>query len=275
MNISEDHCDNRMEQSACLSRLQTDLDTALKEFPRVSTGIKILSMKMQLSDRTLRRVLKGTHFPSYQTILKVYRYLLGTYTDKETISKMPKVLSEFVSYEHDNSTLLNSASNFSYDIDLLLKNDSVFRSIYVETATGSIHKSKVSYEHGKHGEKVLLKMVELDVIQETEEDVYTSSINRGSLSIETSQSISQFLLENKFTSDKSNLAGENFYSLFFEGVNLETYNEMLKIDWQAMQAKKKLLKNKDNRGSVKCWTLTFTDTLSTDLLYNEEKEVLQ
>jgi len=263
------------EVASRLLIVQTDLMTALEEFPRESTGIKILAQKMSLSDKTLKRIVKGTHTPSYQTILKIYRYLLGTKNDRETVLSMPHSLSTLMKVEHDNMSLLDEEISFTDEIDSLLKNDSIFRAIYVETAAGKIHKNKIGYDFGQHGLKVLEKMVQLNIVKEIESDFYTTSVNRGSLSPETAYELSKYLLDNKFSSEKSGLRGENFYSLYFESVNSDTYNEILKIDWESMQKKKALLSNKDNIGNIKLWTINYTDTLSGELIYGDSKEVLQ
>lgn len=129
---------------------------------------KRLAEKMSLSAKTLSRIIKGTHSPSYQTILKMYRYLKGTLNDRETVMKMPPVLAECVKLENENFSLTNQDTDFSVDISFYLKSDSVFRSIYIETATGSLSKEKVGYEHGASGLKTLEYMVDLGVIEEFE-----------------------------------------------------------------------------------------------------------
>ncbi len=269
--------ESSQENAARLTIVQKDLLEALKEFPRESTGVKILSEKMGLHARTLKRIIKGSHSPSYQSILKIYRYLLGTKNDRETILALPKGLSQYLKLEHDNFSFLEEENiNFSQYVDDLIRNDSVFRSIYVGTATGTIHKDKVGYEHGQHGLRVLEKMVKLNVVKETEPDIFTTSTERGCLTPETLYELARFLLENRFSLDKSGLRGENHFDVYFEGLTKEAYNEALRIRWNSMNQMKALLSNKDNKGNIPFWTISFTDTLNGQLLYKDNQEgVLQ
>jgi hypothetical protein len=266
-----------MEQSSRIMRIQKDLRNAINEYPRESTGIKIISSKIEISEKTIKRILKGSHAPSYKTVLKIYRYFTGALNDRDTVLAMPKVLANFVSSKHDNFNLSDDSTNFSYDIDLLIENDSIFRFIYIESATGPIHRDKIGFEYGQGGLRVATKMLELNVIREISPNVYISSTNRASLKTESIYELSKFLIEQKFNTEKCKLLGENSCSLYFEGVTKEVYNELLIIDWEAKEKKKALLAKKENTGEVKYWSATFTDTLSQELIYQDdiEKEVLQ
>tara|TARA_Y100000296_G_scaffold78781_1_gene101962 strand:- start:438 stop:1268 length:831 start_codon:yes stop_codon:yes gene_type:complete len=275
--LNNTNFESAQENASRLSRVQSDLLLALKEFPRESTGIKILSEKMGVSARTLRRIIKGTHTPSYQTILKIYRYLYGTKNDRETILSMPQDIARYIKIEHDNFSFLDDEGvNFTEYIDDLIKNDSVFRSIYVETATGITHKSKIGFEHGQHGLKVIEKMLQLNVIKEIEPETYTASIERSCLTPNTLYEIGKYLLEYKYSQDKEGLRGENFFNVYFDGLNQDAYNEVISIQWEAMNKIKGILKDKNNKGIHKFWTITYTDTLVENLIYgNDNKEVIQ
>ena len=269
-NVSQE----TMDSSARLFRVQADLNEALENFPNQSIGLKKLSNAMMLSERTLKRILKGSHSPTYQTILKVYRYLTATNNDRETILKMPELLAKCVNQTNENFAVGKNTANFSAEIDFYLKSDSVFRSIYAESATGNLHRDKVGFEHGQHGLKTLDYMLKLDVIQEIEPNIYTSSSNRASLDNESLHHLARFFLDNKFSTEKCNLSGENFFQVVFDGIDTETYNELLKIDWRAKNERIEILKNA-KPGNVKFWTISFTDTLSESCIYDENKEVLQ
>jgi hypothetical protein len=229
---------------------------------------------MILSERTLKRILKGTHSPTYHTILKVYRYLIGTNNDRETVVKMPNLLSENVLKDAENFSIANQEAQFFSEIGFFLKADSVFRSIYIETACGELHRDKVGFEHGNHGLKTLDNMLKMEVIKEIQPSVYSASRKRGIIDGECAHQISRFLLDYKFNPEKSNSSGENFYQVVFDGVDKETYNDLLKIDWEAKEKRLEILKNA-KKGDVKFWTISYTDTLSSSFIYDEEKELLQ
>jgi len=268
--------DRKLEMSARLVRVQSDLKTALQEFPRESSGINILSDKIGIHSKTIKRILQGSHSPSYKTVLKIYRYLTGSMNDRDTVMAMPQILSDFIANNNENFKLSKGETNFSVEVDYLLENDSIFRYIYLETASGTIHKSKVGYECGQLGLKVLQKMVDLDVIIEVQPEVYASSKNRASLRTETIHDLGKFLIDNKFNTEKCKTLGENFCSLYIDGVSKEAYNELLTVDWEAKERKKNILMNQKNKGSIKYWSVIFTDTLSTSYIYSDnDGEVLQ
>jgi hypothetical protein len=263
-----------MDRSARLLRVQTDLEAALNSFPNRAIAIKKLSQGMLLNEKTLKRIIKGSHSPTYQTILKMYRYLLATTSDRETVLRMPELLSQTVTRDFENFSLADKEADFSTEIDFYLESDSVFRSIYVETATGTVHKQTIGYEHGVHGLKTLVYMKDMDVIKEIEPDIFASSQKRASLTPRAAHHIARYLVDNKFDPEKCNLSGENFYQVVFEGIDTNSYNELLKIDWEAKEKRLEILK-KAKKGNVKFWSLNFTDTLSESCIYDENKEVLQ
>ena len=129
-------------------------------------------------------------------------------------------------------------------------------------------------------EKTLDTMVDLQIITEVGDNVYGSGLRRATLDVPTIHCLSKFLLDNHFYPEKSELDGENGVTLYFEGINRETYNQLLVIDWEARDKKTKLLNNPKNRGPIKAWTFSCTDTLSGEFIYPEhrpsqDKEVIQ
>jgi DNA-binding phage protein len=266
--------EQKADVSARLMRVQSDLNEALKEFPRRSTGLKVLADNIGVHEKTLKRVITGSHSPSYKTILKIYRYLTGSLNDRDTVLSMPKILSEYICSEHENFKLSKDEVSFTVEVDKLIESDSIFRMVYLETGCGHLHKDKVAYECGQQGIRVLKKMEEMDIIREVTPDVFTASKNRASLRTESIVSLGKYLIESKFHEQKCKTMGENFCSVYFEGVNKETYNKLLIIDWEAKEQKKKLLMQSDSKGNIPYWSGVFTDTLSSSMIY-DEKELLQ
>lgn len=256
---------------ARLQILQSELKKEFKKYPSLTIAFKRTAKNTQVSQRTLKRIVNGTHTPNFQTLLKVYRYLTGSLNDRDTFLKMPKILQESVAREYTNFSLQNKNAQFLPEVDLYLQDDSVFRGIYIETAAGLIHRDKVGFEYGQHGLRVLDKMLELDIIKEIEPDVFASSSRRAQLDPESITKIARFLLENKFNPDKLDLNGENFAQILIEGVDKETYNKLLALDHGLIQKRVEIIKN-GNRGEIKYWMINFIDTLSKDLIYEDNKQ---
>jgi len=254
-------------KSAKLLQVQSDITQYLNDYPGKNKGLNWLANKMQLSEKTLKRIMKGPHNPTYQTLLKIYKCLLATAHDRETVLKMPALLAMSVSKNCESFVLADSEANFYSEINHYIQHDTAFRSIYIETATGQLSREKVGFEHGDHGFKTLETMTKMKVIIEVSPGRFKSSTHRAALDTTTLQHIAKYLLEYKFNPEKCHFSGENFFQLAFEGIDLTSYNEILAIDLRAKNEKLEILK-KARRGEVKCWTLSFTDTLSDGHLYD-------
>ena len=270
------------EDSARLAFIQRDINKEFDKYPSITSAYKALSIRMQISERTIRRIKQGTHTPSFQTLIKIYRYILGTKNDRETVVNMPTILKNNVLKESENFSISNPEVNFLPEVDFFIKNDSVLRGIYLETAAGTVHRSKIGYEYGQHGLSVLDKMLKMDIIKEVKPDIYTASNNRAQLDTGSVTELSKHLVEHKFHEEKLALSGENFCQFLIEGIDQESYNDMLIFEWETKNKRLELLK-KAKKGSVKYWMACFTDTLSKQLIYEPieqqeagcESEVMQ
>ena len=263
------------ESAARMVAIQKDLLKELKKYPSESTGLKILAANMNLSPKTLIRILKGENSPSYKTILKIYRCLLGTFSDQETILAMPKILATYVQRKHENFAVSGTKTNYSVKVDELLQNDSIFRFIYIETATGGIHKEKVGYEYGKGGLRVLEKMAEDLIVVEKSDNFFVPGPNRASLEIPSIYQLGKFLIESKFNPEKCNLRGENLIAAGFSGLNEVAYNNALTSLYKAKMEIEEIMKDPKNKGSIKAWFSCFMDTMSNDYIYDTKNEVIQ
>ena len=256
----------RRDAAARLNLVQAELKKEIDKYPSVTTGLKRLSEKMNLSERTIRRIVKGTHVPNYQTLIKIYRYLSGALNDRDTVKAMPPTIREAILRDCENFSIADPKKDFNPEIDFYIANDSIFRGIYLETGTGTIHRDRVNFLYGTEGIKVLDKMVKLDVVKEVESDIYASSKNRAQLDIRSIVELGKYLVESKLNPEKLDVNGENFCQLLFEGIDLETYNRLLTLEWETKSKRLDILKNA-SPGTVKYWSFTATDTLSSSYLY--------
>lgn len=257
-----------------MARLMEAKDLLIKkldEYPSRKIGFKMISKGSDISERTLRRIIAGTHTISFQTVFKLYKYLFALLNDKDTFDKMPKAMQDFIIKDYANFSLSNDNAKWLPVIDDYLITDSIFRGIYIETACGQTSKEKIAFEYGQQGIRILEKMCNLNVIKELEPNIYVSSTDRAALRPKVLKHLSQTLIESYFHEDKLDLEGENFSQILMEGVDKETYNNLLKFDYEAKNERIKIIKN-GKKGNIKYWMVNIIDTLSKELIYRDNEQ---
>lgn len=259
---------NSADNMARLNAVRDALLNKLEEYPSKKIGFKLISEGSGISERTLRRIAAATHNISFQTVFKLYRYLFGLLNDKDTFDKLPDVMKDIIMKEYANFSLNNDEARWLPIIDEYLLTDSVFRGIYIETACGSVHKEKIAFEYGQQGIRILEKMVNLNVIKEIEPSLYTASTDRATLQPKVLKHISQTLIETYFSPEKLDVSGESFAQVLMEGVDVDTYNELLKLDYETKNKRLKIIQD-GNAGNIKYWMINIVDTLSKEFIYKD------
>ena len=249
-------------------RIKYDLGLKLSSFGKRSSGLKTLSEEADLSTRTLRRILDDNTTPSTNTVIKIYEYLLNTNYHHELISKLPTVIREQIFSRENDIRILSDKKSYSSKVDELINTDSVFRALYLQSATGEIKRSFVSFKYGQHGAEVLDSMVSLRVLKKVKENIYTSGTLRANLRNSTIISLGKNLIDNNLTVEHLDLLGENSASIYFQAIDKETYNNILKVDLEANLKKKELLSTA-KEGNVKMWSFACVDTLDEKPIYEE------
>ncbi len=259
------------ENMARLMEVKELLIKKLDEYPSRKIGFKMIAKGSDISERTLRRIVAGTHTISFQTVFKLYKYLFALLNDRDTFDKMPKAMQDFIIKDYANFSLSNDDARWLPVIDDYLASDSVFRGIYIETACGQVSKEKIAFEYGQQGIRILEKMCNLNVIKETEPNIYVASTDRASLRPKAIKHLSHTLVESYFHEDKLDLQGENFSQILMEGVDQETYNKLLRFDYEAKNERIKIIKN-GKKGNIKYWMVNIIDTLSKELIYKDNEQ---
>lgn len=240
-------------------RVSEDLKKKLSEFNDPKKGIKVMAMLMGIHEKTLKRLIDCENRPGHQTVFKIYRVLFHSQNDTQLLELVPNPVKEFLIKAHPRG--LNDTVRYSINVETELKKDPVFCEIYFLAGAGGVTKEFVSYHYGKYGERVLDKMLEQDVIASLGKNNFTLGTNQASMTVETIHIVGKHLIDRYYKPENSDSLGENYISLYAQGLSEEAFNQWLEIDKEAFLKKAKLAENSENWGDIKAFTYNVTDTL--------------
>lgn len=260
-----------IQAQGLLEVVANDLGTKLKEYSSDSEGLNQLSTVMDISKRTLQRVLKSETKPTFHTLYKIYRFLLNTENETELLQKMPNAVKAEVLRCNPNLSLypLNEF-NFLESIEEKIISDYCFRYIYVQTTSTTVHKESIIYKFGEHGLNVLNEMESTGVIKLISTTEYAHGSNRTRLSGKSLKLVNSDLLQSFFSENKCSTPGENYITFLSHALNEEGYNEWLKVDFEAYKKKMAIATNSMFQGKIPAWNITATDTFSAKMLEDHE-----
>lgn len=240
-------------------QVSEDLKKKLGEFNDPKKGIKVMAMLMGIHEKTLKRLIDCENRPGHQTVFKIYRVLFHSQNDTQLLELVPNAVKEFLIKAHPRG--LSDTVRYNIHVESELKKDPVFCEIYFLAGAGGVTREYISYHYGKYGERVLEKMLEQDVIASLGKNNYILGTNQASLTVETIHSVGKHLVERYYKPENADSLGENYISLYAQGLSEEAFNKWLEIDKEAFLQKVKLAECSENWGDVKAFTFNVTDTL--------------
>lgn len=236
-----------------------DLKQKLTEFNDAKKGLKAMAMLMGIHEKTLKRLIDCENRPGYQTVFKIYRVLYHSNNDTQLLEMVPKAVRDFLLKAHPRG--LSDTVHYSINIERELQRDPVFCEIYFLCGAGGVTKEYISYHYGRYGERTLDRMIDQDIVAAINKNTFILGTNQASFTGETLSAVGQHLVQRFHKPDDGDELGENYLSLYAEGLNEEAYNEWLKIDKEAFQKKIKIAENKSNWGEIKAFCFGVIDTL--------------
>lgn len=263
LNNSHSHSPKNTEEDSSQDLLRAqvahDLSHRLLEFKDEKKGIKILSAQMGIHEKTLRRLIDGQNKPGYQTLFKIYRTLLQTSNDTTLLELVPEVVKSYLERVHFKG--FTEGVSYSLDVEREIQKDPIFCDIYVLCGAGMLTLEYIHYHFGIYGEKVLQKMLDQKVVVAVGKNQFTLGTNQASLTPETLKQMALHLIDTYGKPENSDQQSENYQGLYADGLTEEAYIKWIEIDQKAFREKVALTKDPANRGSIKAFTYTTTDTL--------------
>ncbi|WP_034720095.1 hypothetical protein [Bacteriovorax sp. DB6_IX] len=261
MNINEvDTNSSRVCHSLGLrEQVSLDIQTKINEYRSDKIGLRLIAEKMGINEKTLRRLIKKENRPTYNTLLKIYRVLLGTQNDSLVIELAPEVVREEILKSHPAG--IPQSVNHSLDVEAEIKNDRCFAELYVLAGCGMITKDLVQFRLGQMGIQTMERMLKMNVLSRAGENSFVLGKNQAPLSPETLANLGRDLVQRYFKADHCDESGMNFVGFFADGVDDDTYEKWLKIDEEAFHKKVALTRNMKGLGTKSAMTFMVTELL--------------
>ncbi|EQC48323.1 DNA-binding helix-turn-helix protein [Bacteriovorax sp. BSW11_IV] len=238
-----------------------DLKKKLSEFRDPKIGMRLLAEKVDVSERTLHRLLNEQNRPTYQTLYKLYRVLFSTTNDSLLLELVPPVVKDEI--EKYNPNTQDKSIIYSADIESEILYDRCFAEIYFMASCYPISREFIQYRYGLSGLETVEKMIELRALKQTRDGNYTLGDNQANFSGKTLKRAGLAIAEKFAKPENAETGGENVIAFYAEGLSDEAYEEWLKIDEEAFHKKVELANKPGAKGTKRAFTFAITDTLNT------------
>lgn len=258
--MEKEHSKNLASNMQVLKdRVALDLERKLQEYRDPRVGTRLLAKKMEINERTLKRLLQRENRPTYQTLLKIYGVIHQTTNPAQIVELVPDIVKNEILKHFPEVTELKAAPMQEIETELLY--DRCFSDLYVMAGCGPLSLEFVQYRYGIHGVETLEKMVELRALKRTDEGQYIIGDNQVNLSAETLKRIGLNIVEKFSKPQNTELGGDNLIAFYAEGLSEEAYDDWLKVDERAFREKIKISQKPGAKGNKKVFTYMVTDTL--------------
>lgn len=249
------------ENRNLLDQVIFDLETNLTKFKDPKKGMKLISRKTGVHEKTLGRILAKENKPGYITLYKIYRYLLETENDTEVVEKAPKVISDYLKKQNPKPT--GGEIEYSAPIAKEIQSDRAWTELFFMAGAGKVTRDEVRDLFGSYGIQTVEKMKSAGVLNEIANGVYTIGSVQANLTSDVLKTAGIRLTETFFNPGVTDEAGENHIALYAEGLNETAYNEWLKIDEEAFRKKVELSNQESSKGSIRAFTFMVIDKMQT------------
>lgn len=239
--------------------ISNDVEQLLQQFKNRDSGLRIMAKKTQISEKSLKRFLEKGSEPHYNTILSFYKYFFEVYPEID--SEKHSVLKDYLSKE-----LLSQTEKGKLELEGMLRDNPIFRKIFLYTRTGDICREWVVLEFGKYGLEILEKMLDENIIQEKDKGIYcqgTTNIHKGPATLKL---IMEELLTEHLNEDRLGFRGMNSAFYAIEGVDLETKLNLIRESEEFKRKIASILTTEMRPGNERVFIINCVDTLKEVLL---------
>ncbi len=244
------------------AQVSFDLLQKLKQYSDPKIGLRLLSDKMAINERTLKRLINQENRPGYTTLFKIYRVLFSTSDESLLIDLVPKCIQDEI--KKCNPNIIDSKTSFLEDIESHILYDKCFSELYFLCATGPISKEFVQFRFGQNGIETIDKMLNLKSIKLLSSGLYILGENQANISPDTIKRVGLSLVEKYLKPHEAEVGGNNFTGLYAEGISEDVYDKWLQIDEIAFHEKVELSKKDGAKGNIRAFTFMATDQLTQD-----------
>ena len=214
--------DRKESKSIVRDKMAADLLFLLESYNNKDIGLRIISEKTNISEKTLKRVKEAASDPHVNTVKRFYNYFFNILPEKRDEDQELKLALRSLI---DTFEIGNHKKD-EFDLAGLLENDSVFRKLYLYSRSGPITLEWIKEEFGKYGIDMVQKMLLKDVLIESDKGDYSQgpvSVSRNHNAIRAS--LKDFIFEH-ITDEQLDVMNEASLFYVIEGVTREMKLEM-------------------------------------------------
>lgn len=241
------------------AQVAQDLRFKYSEYSNSKIAINHMSRQMGIHEKTLKRLIAKENKPGHQTLLKIYRFILNTNNDSEVIERAPSIVSDKIREKYTPNHF--SQTVFTQDLTQEFISDKCMMELYVQAGSGGVSLEYVQFKFGEYGVNCLKKLMAYKALKIDQNGLYQLGEVQMSFNSDQIKQIGIHLSSKYTKPNKTDELGENFLGFYCEGLSSYAYNEWIKIDEQAYQAKKRIAADLSNRGDIKAFCYTTTDTM--------------
>ena len=242
------------------SQVAHDLQAHLLQFKDEKVGLRMMSNRMGIHEKTLKRIIRLENKPGYQTLYKIYRVLIGAPNDTLLFEKAPSLVRDAL--KKGNPKPLTKEVTYSVDIEDEILRDRCFSEIYFMAGCGPITQEYIGFRFGQHGVETMKKMLKMDVLEIQQDQTLVLGKNQANLSAQSIKALGLQFTDRFSRAEETDVEGENFMGIYAEGLSQDAYNEWLKIDEEAYRKKIELSRNPKSKGVIRAVTFMMSDKMN-------------
>ncbi len=252
-------------------RVSQDLNIYLEQGENPKRRLKHMAKRIEIHEKTLSRICNRENKPTYATVFKIYRFLLGEEDDAKLLERLPEEVSEFV--RRANPQTLERGATYSCDLDREIRTNPILGEIYILCATGPVKLSQIRARFGEYGLKVVERLVAKEALEYFGRGEICQGRAQVNMSPETTAGVARHLLQEHLKPENCYETGNNYMGFYAEGLNDETLQKWLAIDAEATAKKVALARDPANHGSLRVFTFGATELMNIETF--ETKAALQ
>ena len=219
-------------------RFRTDFEKWVAECSAQtnSAAFRELSNKADLSEKMIRKTIKGETIPSPKSLLKVYRVFLNNCKTKtDFLNQLPQVIFERVKNESAINEMTFSSKIEEKYFKYKMMSCSIYRWIVLEAARSNAHTplttDRIKYEFARQGLEVLDELMSTSVLKGTESgSIFHIEIDSPpQMDKELNLWLAKHFVNEKTTTDNIEESSNAYNSWYINSVNKKTYDKILSI----------------------------------------------
>ena len=239
-------------------QIAKDLNTLLDSYNNKEIGLRLLAEKIDIGEKTLKRIKSASSCPHLNTLSKFYNYFFLT-NEEEYNDQNYNRIKAIISKDSLNHYIVQENS-----LEVYLEKDNVFRELFILSRTGHITKDWIQKEYGRYGLEILTKMLTANLILEVDRGIYiqgSANIRKGPKAL---KAIISNLIENHLDTEKLELKDQNsaFYAL--EGVNEKTMLRVLELTDRYKKKIAEFMLNGAEKGTLRLFVTAAVDTINEE-----------